>query len=123
MDHGGVDAVLGQEFGAGAGLRKRAVGHYYDAVGLFYGAEAVGYEEDGLVGGEALEGLVEGGFGFHVDLGGGFVEDDDGGVLEQGAGDGEALGLARAERHALVAHQGFEALRGGTGRSRGVRRP
>ena len=47
----------------------------------------------------------------HVDGAGGVVEDEDGGVVEQRARDGDALPLAARQRVAALAHLAVEPLR------------
>ena len=42
---------------------------------------------------------------------GGLVEDENGRVFQNGAGDGEALALAAGKRNALFTDDGVEALR------------
>ena len=48
-----------------------------------------------------------------VEGGGGLVEEQDRRVLQDGAGDGDALALAAGERHAALADHGGVALRQG----------
>src|SRR5665811_639412 len=50
-------------------------------------------------------------FALRVQMAGGFVENQDGRVLEQGARDGEALALSAGELDAAVANRGFVAFR------------
>ena len=47
--------------------------------------------------------------GFGVEVAGGLVGQDDGGAVDQRAGDGDALALAAGELVGLVVHAGFEA--------------
>ena len=47
--------------------------------------------------------------GFGVEVAGGLVGEDDGGAVDQGAGDGDALPLAAGELVGLVIHARFEA--------------
>jgi hypothetical protein len=54
--------------------------------------------------------LVDESFGLGVEGRGGFVEDQDVGVLEQGAGDGDALLLAAGELGAAGAGGGVETF-------------
>lgn len=78
-------------------LADRAVGEHEDAVGVDDGVEAVGDGEDGG-GGELLEDqLLNDFFGFDVDVGGGFVHEDNAVLLEDGADDADELFLARSE--------------------------
>ena len=45
------------------------------------------------------------GLGLGVESGGGFVEEEDGGVADEGAGDGDALSLAHGEGGAALAQR------------------
>ena len=60
--------------------------------------------------GEALEGGGNGFAGGGVETGGGFVGEDDGGVADQGAGDGDALLLAARELAGAGAFGGYVEL-------------
>jgi hypothetical protein len=68
-----------------------------DAVGVLNGAETVRNGEDGAAFCEGLEGGLDLVLTFGVEGGGGFVEYDDGGVFEEGAGDCDALALSAGE--------------------------
>jgi hypothetical protein len=78
-------------------------------VGVFGDVGLVGDEDDGVALG--LE-IVEEGHdldaGLGVEVAGGLVGEDDGGVVDQGAGDGDALALSAGELVGLVVHAGFE---------------
>src|SRR5258705_13727007 len=65
--------------------------HDDDAVGGEYGAEAVGDDEGGALVHEAFYGLLDEVLAFGVHLAGGFVENQNRGLAEDGAGDAEAL--------------------------------
>ena len=80
-------------------------------VGMADGAEAVGDDEAGAVGEQAFERFLNELFGAGVHAGGGLVEDEDGGVLEERAGDADALFFADAEFDAAFADAGIVALR------------
>ena len=58
---------------------------------------AVADADDDTVGQFLLQCAVEHGFGRFVQSGGGFVEQDDFGLREQGADEGDALQFARGE--------------------------
>ena len=77
------------------------------------GGEAVGDADDGAVFGEVVDGFLDFGLGLGIERGGGFVEDEDGGVADEGAGDGDALALAAGEALAAFAEGGVVALREG----------
>jgi len=79
-------------------------------VGLDDGAEAVGDDDGGAVGAEFGERGLNEVLGFHIDSGGGFIEQQDGGVFEEGAGEGEALALAAAQEDAALTDFGVETF-------------
>lgn len=84
-----------------------------DDVGLLDCAEAVSDSD----GGAALGGDVEGGLddflGGGVEGRGSFVKEEDLGVADEGAGDGDALLLAAGEECAFSAADGVESFREG----------
>jgi hypothetical protein len=71
----------------------------------------VGDHDDGLACHEAVDGLLDHDLGFRVQGCGRFVEQDDGCVLEDGAGDGDALAFAAGERGADLSDPGVLAVR------------
>lgn len=106
----GVPAVLAHQLRVRALLDDPALVEDVDDVGALDGAEAVG---DGN-GGAALGRLVQGGLddvlGLGVEGRRGLVQEQDLGVADQGAGDGDALLLAAREQRALAAHDRVEAV-------------
>ena len=79
--------------------RKSVVGEAEDFVTVGEDFFAVGDEDHGFLweaGGEAFEHFV---FGLGIEGGAEFVEQQDGAWSEQGAGDGDALGLTFAEAY------------------------
>ena len=60
--------------------------------------------------GELDQRLLDGALGLGVEGRGGFVEDEDRRVLDEHAGDGEALLLAAGELDAALADDGVEAV-------------
>jgi len=58
----------------------------------------------------ALDTALHGHLGLAVEVGGGLVEDDQPGALQQQSGDGQALLLAAGEPVAAIAHDGVQAL-------------
>ena len=95
----------------GAGVDDFALGHDDDEIGVEDGGEAVRDGDDGFAGGEFFQGGLDHAFAFGVQRGGGFVQEEDRSVLQQGSGDGEALLLAAGELTPFVADDGFIALR------------
>ena len=51
---------------------------------MAHGAEAVGDHEGGAVAGDLLQATLDGRLGFVVHCGGGFIEDENGWILQQG---------------------------------------
>ncbi len=95
---------MGADLGDAAGFEDD------DAGGAADGGEAMGDEEGGAALHEVRERGLDVGFAFGVEGAGGLVEDEDGGVFEDGAGDGEALAFAAGETHAFFADDGVVAL-------------
>ena len=109
-DEFAVEAAEGEELVVGATFDDGAVVEDEDEVGGADGAQAVGDGDSGSALHEGVESLLDGEFAFGVEGGGGFVEDEDGGVAEECAGDGDALSLAAGEVEAAVADGGVVGL-------------
>ena len=71
----------------------------------------MGAGDDSSPRGELLQGELNLPFRFGIERGGGFVEEENGGVLEERACDGEALLLAAGKETAFVANHGLIILR------------
>ena len=106
----GIEAVLGEEIGVGALFDDAALVEDVDAVGIADGGEAVGDDDGAAVLHEGVEGFLNEAFCFRIDGSGGFVEEEDGGIFEEGAGDGEALFFSAGEFHAAFADVRVEAF-------------
>ena len=110
-DFGGSGRPDADEFFVCAAFDDAAVVEDDDEVGAAEGGEAVSNDE----GGAAVHGAFHGGhdflLGVGVDGGGGVVEDEDGGLEDDGAGESEALALAAGEGGALLADDGFISVR------------
>src|SRR2546430_3079467 len=87
-----------------------AVAQHHDQVSLSDGGQAVRDDERGTPCRQALETLHDEGLGLRVERRGGLVEDQDGGVSEDGARDGEALLFALRQREPLLSHHGVVSL-------------
>lgn len=87
---------------------------HVDAVGVEDGAEAVRDEQGNLAafGADVADGPGDFLLGQGVEGGGSFVEEEEFGAAQQGAGDGDALFFAAREFEAPFADGGFEALFG-----------
>lgn len=82
-----------------------------DPVAGLNGGEAVGDDDGCAAFYEIGQGFLNDGFCFAVEGGGGFVHDENGGVFEDGPGDGQALTFAAAETVASTSDGGVVALR------------
>src|SRR4051794_27208694 len=81
-----------------------------DLAGAADGGETVGDDDGGAAVEEALEAALDRFLGADVDVGGGLVEDEDAGLGEEGAGEGDELALAGRELDAALADFGVQAL-------------
>ena len=111
LEHFAEESAFRFEFCGGAGFDDLAVLQDDDFVCIGDGSHAVGDDDDGLVLHEFRNALLYLGFVFDVEACGGFVEEYDGGVLEDGAGDGDTLTFAAGERVTVFADDGVVALR------------
>ena len=75
-------------------LQQPAIVEDRDAVGVADGRETVRHDDRGATGHEPGQRLLDQALGLVVERAGGLVEDEDGRVLEDGPGDGDALALA-----------------------------
>ena len=95
----------------GAGFGDGALFEEDDAIGLADGAEAVSNDKDCAVVHGAIEGFLHQRFGFRIQGGGGFVEDQDARVKVEGTGDRDALPLSARQVHPAFTDPGVIALR------------
>ncbi len=105
-----VETFFIQQFLVGALLDDLAVIDHQDVVGIPDGAQAVGDDEAGASGHQAQQGLLDAGLGARVHAAGGFVEDQDCRVGQDGAGDGEQLALSLTEVAGAFREQGIIAV-------------
>ena len=94
----------------GAALDDPAAVHHQDQVGGQDGAQAVGDDDAGAPGHDALERVLDQRFGLAVQVAGGLVQHQDARVLEDHAGQGDALLLAAAQAVAALADDGVVAV-------------
>ena len=94
----------------GAALDDAAGFDDEDLIGAADGGEAVGDDEGGAAAHQVRKAFLNEGFGFGVEAGGGFVENQDARVGQDGAGDGDALRLAAGELDAAFADDGVVLL-------------
>ena len=107
----GIQALLFLDQGVvRAGFDDAAFVHHDDAVGMAHGREAVGNDEHAAALADVRHVALHDGLRFVVERAGGFVQDEDAGVGEQGARNGNALALATRETAALFAHHSVVAI-------------
>src|SRR5450631_85502 len=105
-----VGAAADHELGVGAALANLAVFENENFVGSADGGQAMGDDEGGAADHQVGQGFLHVHFRFGVEFGGGFVENQNRRVFEDGAGDGDALALAAAETGAAFTDYGVVAL-------------
>ena len=84
--------------------------HHYP-IRTGYGAHPVGDDKDGFVFYEPGKSLLTGSFVLHIQAGGSFVQQDDGRILQEGAGDGDTLTLAAGKDAAILAAMVLSCIR------------
>ena len=79
-------------------------------MGVPHRREPMRDHERGALTAQSIQRLLNQFFGFIVHSAGGFIEQQDRGIFQQGTGDGEALPLAAAELGATLARHGVQTL-------------
>src|ERR1700722_14623605 len=79
-------------------------------VGATHGGEAVGDDEGGAAAHQVAQTFLDERFGFGVQAGSGFIENQDARIGEDRGGDGNALALAAGKFYAAFADDGVVAL-------------
>ena len=103
-------AAEGEQFVVGAALDDLAVVQDEDLVGVADGGEPVRDGDRGASCRHGVDGFLDGLLGLRVEGARGLVEDEDGRVAQDGAGDREALLLAAGEPVAALADHGVVAV-------------
>src|SRR5208337_2723104 len=96
--------------GVGTALDDAACLDHQDLVGAADGREAVSDDERGASTHQVGKAALDDGLRLGVETGGRLVENEDAGIGQDGAGDGEALALAAAELYAALANDGLIAI-------------
>ena len=94
----------------GAGLFDALRAQHEDAVVILDGGQAVGDGQGSAAVGQLLEALAHQDLALVVEGAGGLVEDEDGRVLQEDPGDGDALLLTARELDAALADIGVETV-------------
>jgi hypothetical protein len=84
---------------------------HQDRIGMHDGVQAVGDDDGGAALAQMLDRLLHLLFGFRIQRCGCFIEQDDRRVLDQRAGDRDALPLAAGKLRAMLADRGVVAER------------
>ena len=106
----GIDAALCQQLGVTAALGDDTVGDGDDAVGVADGTQAVGDDQGGAAHGQIVEGPLDLGLRHGVQGGGGFVQDQDGGILQEDSGDGYTLLLSAGQQSTALTDIGVKLV-------------
>ena len=93
----GIAAAAAQQIVMPAALDDLAALDHQNGVGVHDGVQAMGDDDGGAVLAEMLDRLLHLLFGFRIQRRGGFIEQDDRRILDQRAGDGDALALAAGQ--------------------------
>ena len=93
-----------------AGGGNGAAVHHEDEVGVLHGRDALGNDDLGRLGDIGLEALADERVGARIDRGGRVVEDQDLRLLEQRAGDAQALFLSAGDVRAALLDVGVIAV-------------
>ena len=105
-----VHAVLAQELVVGAFLHDAALVEHGDPVGKADGRQAVRDEDDGPPLGEIGESLLHDVLALGVEVGGGLVQDEDRGILQERPREGDPLPLPPGELHAALPGEALVAV-------------
>jgi hypothetical protein len=84
-----------------------------DTISMFHRREPMSDDKCGATGHEPFERLLHQGLGLIVERTGGFIEDENGRVLEKGPGDCHPLSLAATQFHATLTNAGLVPTRQG----------
>ena len=93
-----------------AALDDAAAVEHQDLVGVDHGRQAVGDDQGGALGRDLVEARLDLALGLGVERRGGLVEDQDARLLEDDAGDGDALLLAARQLEPALADHAVVAV-------------
>ncbi len=102
---------MADKLGMAAALDDLAVIQHQDFVGIHHRGKPVRDDQRGAVPGDLAQRALDFAFGAGVQRGRRFVQQQDRRVLQDGAGDGDALLLAAGKFQPALAHHGFIAQR------------
>ena len=116
-----VAALPGDQVGVAADFDDAAAFQHDNPIGAFDGGEPVRDDQRGAVLHQRLQRGLHVALGFAVQGGRGLVEDQDGGVLEDGARDCNSLALPARQPHAVLADQRVQPVGHGLDEIPGMR--
>ena len=108
-----VETALGEQFLVGTGFAELAFMHYQDHVGALDSRKTMGDEDGSAAGDQAVKCGTDAQFGFCVDGGRGFIEDENARRMGQCAGKIDELLLAGRQAGAALAQGFFITVRQG----------
>ena len=106
----GVKTARREEVGVLTTFDDASVFHHEDLVRAANRAQAVRDDEAGAAPHELVQRTLDSALGLRVHAGGRLIEDEDGRVLQECAGDGNTLFFADAELHAALTDDGAKAI-------------
>src|SRR5262245_63418703 len=86
-----IQAVRGQQVPVRAALHDPAFGEHHDEMGVLHGREAVRDDEDGAMRHQPVDGFLDEALGLRIEGARRLIQDEDGRIAQQRAGDGDAL--------------------------------
>ena len=106
----GIDAAGLDQLRVASPFHDHAAADDQDLIRRQNGGQAVGDQDTGPGLDQGLDGLLDLLLGYGIQGRSGFVEDQQGGILEQDPGDGNTLLLAAGQLEAPVAYHGIQTL-------------
>ena len=113
FDKGGVIAAEAHQLEVRSRFSDAAILQHYNSVGVNDRGQPVRDNERGATFHQVVQSFLDEGFRFGIERRGGFVEDQDGWVLQNGAGDGDALAFSGREAVAAFTDRCFVVFRQG----------
>ena len=106
-----VEPAHGHQFTVRARFHDAALVEHIQRVGIGDGGEAMGDDDGGAILHQAIERFLHLPLAFGVERAGRFIEQEDRGIAQHGAGNRDALALAAGKFQAAFADAGVVALR------------
>src|SRR5437879_2320513 len=100
-------ASTGEQFAMGAAFDDFPLLHDKYSMGMAHRREAVGHDKAGATGEQLLQGVLDEAFGLLIHGAGGFVQDENSGLGDHRAGEGEQLAFSGAEVGPALADLGL----------------